>query len=86
MSKQRQIFSKTNFPWKKNFFFGSEYAETHYIKSFFRKSEKKSNISTHFRKTTSKGWGHTVYTGETTDFPMVFLLGQLVQLGYLAGF
>ena len=62
MSKQRQIFSKTNFPWKKNFFFGSEYAETHYIKSFFRKSEKKSNISTHFHETTSKRPVHTVYT------------------------
>ena len=44
------------------FFFGSEYAETQHIKSFFRKSEKKSNISTHFHETASKGPVHTVYT------------------------
>ena len=64
MSKQtHEFFQRQIFLWKKIFFLDSEYAKTQHIKSFFRKSEKKSNISTHFRETTSKGWGHTVYTG-----------------------
>ena len=62
MSSHRLIFSKTIFPWKKFFFFDSEYPETQNIKSFFRKIEKKSNVSTHFYETTSKGPVHTVYT------------------------